>query len=396
MSGMKVLTGLDLMVSDGFASLKGQRVGLLAHPASVDGQLRHILPLMVEAGVDLQALFGPEHGLEGAAQDMETVTEQSSGEPSGVKVYSLYGSDEASLRPSPEMFSGLDVVVVDLQDIGARYYTYAASMGYVMQTAARTGTRVLVLDRPNPLGGRDEDVEGPGLYPQFVSFVGAFNMPIRHSLTLAEYAAWIRKKEAIDVELELVPMKGWSRTMDFEATGLPWIMPSPNMPTNDAAWVYPGQCLLEGTNLSEGRGTTRPFEQCGAPWLDGRAWAETASQDVGDGVRLRPLLLKPMFQKHANRYCGGVQIHVVDRWTIRSLRVSLALLHAARRLAPQDFGWRVEAYEFVSDRLAIDLLFGSDQPRSLLEGGASVADILETFREDEAAFVEERQPVLMY
>lgn len=395
---MTVRTGLDRLVAEGFSRLKGLRVGLLAHQPSVDRQLRHIVPLMVEAGVRLGALFGPEHGLDGAAQDMETVSDgmTPTDRKTGARLYSLYGPTEDSLRPTKEMLTDLDVLVVDLQDVGARYYTYAATLGYAMQTAAEVGLRVLVLDRPNPLGGLSEGVEGPSVEPSYASFVGAFPMPIRHGLTLGEYARWVRRTEALDLDLEVIEMEGWRRDMDFEATGLPWVMPSPNMPTNDTAFIYPGQCLLEGTNLSEGRGTTRPFELCGAPFLDGALWAKAAASTVGPGVVLRPTTIKPMFQKHAGRYCGAVQVHVTDRWSVRPVRVTLGLLKAARTLASSEFSWRTDAYEYVKDRLAIDLLLGSAKPRRMLEAGASVDDLVESFREAEDDFRAVRRDVLLY
>jgi uncharacterized protein YbbC (DUF1343 family) len=395
---MTVRTGLDRLVAEGFRPLKGLRVGLLAHQPSVDARLRHVVPLMEAAGVRLDALFGPEHGLDGAAQDMEVVAEgaRAMDRRTGARVYSLYGATEDSLRPTPDMFEGLDVLVVDLQDVGARYYTYAATMGYAMQTAAQVGLRVMVLDRPNPLGGLEAHIEGPRIHAGFFSFVGAFQMPMRHGLTLGEYAALVRRDEKLDLELEVVPMEGWRRDMDFEATGLPWVLPSPNMPTVDAAWIYPGQCLLEGTNLSEGRGTTRPFELCGAPWLDGQQWAEAAQPHVGPGFALRPTGMKPMFQKHAGERCGAVQVHITDRWAARPVRATLALLRAARDLAPDDFGWRTDAYEYVTDRLAIDLLFGAPGPREALEAGATSEEVDRSFSEDEAAFAEGRRELLLY
>lgn len=386
---MSVLTGLDRLVEEEFTRLKGQRVGLLAHGPSVDRELRHVVHLMRGAGIEPAALFGPEHGITGAAQDMETVDGEA-------RVYSLYGNTEASLHPTMEMLHGLDVLVVDLQDVGARYYTYAATMGYAMRVAAKAGVRVVVLDRPNPLGGLDEDVEGPRLLRAFHSFVGAFEMAIRHGLTIGEYARWIRTLEGIDVDLEVVQMEGWRRSMSFEETGLPWVMPSPNMPTNDTAWVYPGQCLLEGTNLSEGRGTTRPFELCGAPYLDGETWACTAAPHAGSGVVLRPTAIKPTFQKHAGKTCGAVQVHVTDRRTARSIRVTCALIIAARKLAPEAFDWRRERYEFVSDRLAIDLLFGSDVQRKMIESGATADDVVASFADYEWEFRERRKAALLY
>lgn len=390
-------TGLDLLVAEGFARLDGLKVGLLAHQASVDRQIRHVLPLMHEAGVKLVKLFGPEHGITGAAQDMEIVEGKEERDPlTGAAIYSLYGSAESSLAPSKAMLEDLDVLVVDLQDVGARYYTYAATMAYAMRTASGTGLRIMVLDRPNPLGGRAEDVEGPRIDKSYQSFVGAFDMAIRHGLTLGEYALYVRAQQGWDVELEIVKMEGWRRNLSFADTGLPWVMPSPNMPTLDTAWIYPGQCLLEGTNLSEGRGTTRPFELCGAPYLDGNAWAEMAEAHVGPGFLLRPTVIKPTFQKHAKQTCGALQVHVTDPWRAHSLRLTTALLVAARQLAPLAFEWRTERYEYVSDRLAIDLLYGSPGPRLLIESGATAAEVLDTFRADEAAFVERRRPHLLY
>jgi uncharacterized protein YbbC (DUF1343 family) len=392
----RVKTGLDVLVAERFVRLKDQRIGLLAHPASVDAQLHHAVDLMRAAKLRLEVLLGPEHGITGEAQDMEAVDDERTDRATGARLYSLYGSSLDSLKPTQEMLSGLDVLVVDLQDVGARYYTFAATMVYAMEVAAKCGVRVMVLDRPNPLGGRSRDVEGPAIGPTHRSFVGAFDMPIRHGLTIGEYARYVQALERIDVDLEVVGMEGWRRDMEFESTKLPWVLPSPNMPTVDTAWIYPGQCLLEGTNMSEGRGTTRPFELCGAPYIDGRAWAERASAWAGEGVVLRPTFIRPTFQKHAKQRCGAVQVHVTDRWAVRSVRMTIALIKAARELAPGQFDWRREPYEFVSDRLAIDLLFGSAQPRKMIEGGATVEDVVRTFTENEHAFVEKRQPHLLY
>lgn len=393
----RIQTGLDVLIAEGFARLKGRKVGLLAHQPSVDHRLRHALPLMHAAGIEVRALFGPEHGFGGAAQDMEYVLDDAPTEPlTGAKIFSLYGDTEASLRPTAEMFEGLDVLVVDLQDVGARYYTYAATMGYCLELAAETGLKVLVLDRPNPLGGRDQDIEGPPIDPGYFSFVGAFDMPIRHGLTLGEYAGWVVHNKKLSVDYEVVKLIGWRRDMDFEATGLPWVLPSPNMPTVETAWIYPGQCLLEGTNLSEGRGTCRPFELCGAPYLQGEAWATAAGSQAGPGFILRPTVIKPTVRDHAGVSCGALQIHVTDRWAARSLRLSTALMVAARKLAPEDFGWRTETYEFISDRLAIDLLYGSPRPREMIDAGATTDDVISSFAEAEAAFCEARRPVLLY
>lgn len=389
----RVQTGLDQLRDQAFKPLLGLSLGLLAHQPSVDAELRGIVGLMQHSGVDLRVIFGPEHGFGGAAQDMEAVPDEAH---FGPRMVSLYGSSEASLRPDLAYFDEIDLLVVDLQDVGARYYTYAATMGYAMEAAAKAGIPVWVLDRPNPLGGRLDDLEGPGLKPGFTSFVGAYPLITRHSLTLGEIARWIQQHQKLDLDLRVIPMQGWRRDMPFEATGLPWVMPSPNMPTVDTAWIYPGQCLLEGTNLSEGRGTTRPFELCGAPYLDGEAWAKLAETEAGPGFRLRPTVFQPTHQKHAGKLCGGLQVHVTDRRAARSLRLSVALIWAARELAPEAFAWRSDAYEFVKDRLAIDLLFGSSGPREALEAGARPGAICEAFEADHGVYRASLEGVLLY
>jgi uncharacterized protein YbbC (DUF1343 family) len=395
---MKVETGLDRLVSDGFKGLLDQKVGLVAHPASVDVSLRHILPLMHQAGVKLTKLYGPEHGVFGDAQDMEVVEEAQDAVDAltGAQVYSLYGHEETSLRPSVDMLSDLDVIVVDLQDVGARYYTFAATMVYVMQTAAEIGLRVMVLDRPNPLGGRAEDIEGPPVDEGYRSFVGAFDLPMRHGLTMGEYAHLMKKELKLDVDLEVIEMNGWKRGMDFDSTGLPWVLPSPNMPTVDSAWIYPGMCIIEGTQMSEGRGTTRPFELIGAPYIDPRAWVEKLSQHKLPGIALRPTYFTPTFQKHGGTRCGGLQIHVTDRPAVRSVHLAVAFLETVIALAPEGFKWRTERYEYITDRLAIDLLFGSTGPKEALESGAKAEDIVAGFAKNEKAFALRRADALLY
>lgn len=390
---MRVRTGLDRLVTDGFEKLRGRRVGLLAHPASIDRDFRHVRDLMAGAAIAVDALFGPEHGFVGAAQDMESVAAEAVDAP---RVHSLYGSTEASLRPTAEMLDGLDVVVVDLQDVGARYYTYAATLAYVMEAAAAAGVAVMVLDRPNPIGGRDDDLEGPAIVPGFESFVSELPVAIRHGMTMAELAVMIREQRNLDLELEIEPMEGWNRDLDFDETGLPWVLPSPNMPTLDTALVYPGQCLFEGTELSEARGTTRPFELVGAPWVDGRAWADRVEALELPGFALRPTAFKPMFQKHASETCGGLQLHVVDRRRYRPVETATALLWAARHLDPDRFAWRERAYEFVTDRLAIDLLYGSDETRRRIDAGAPWPDVAETLSAGLEAFREARRGWLLY
>ncbi len=390
----RVRTGLDRLAAERFARFRGDRVGLVVHPASVDGRLRHAVELFAAAeGVRLEAVFGPEHGLLGEAQDMAGVRDDR--DPlSGLRAYSLYGSTVESLRPTPEQIAGLDVLVIDLQDVGSRYYTFPTTMLYCMEVAAQVGLRVCVLDRPNPINGAD--VEGPPLRPGYESFVGAHPILIRHGLTVAELAGLYRTERKIDVDLTVVPCEGWRRDMDFEATGLPWVLPSPNMPTVDTAVVYPGQCLIEGTNLSEGRGTTRPFELCGGPGIDARRVAARLNNEGLPDVVFRPAWFLPTFQKHAGRLCGGVQLHVLDRSAFRPVRTGLAVLAALRAAAGERFAWRTEPYEFVSDPIAIDLLFGSDRERTALEAGQDWRGIAAAWEPEEAAWRERRAGALLY
>lgn len=387
-----VVTGLDVLCDHGFAPLRGRRVGLVCHPASVDRHLRHAADLFAEApGVELVALFGPEHGFRGEAQDLIGVAD---GDEARLRVHSLYGATVESLRPNAEQLRGVDTLVIDLQDVGSRYYTFQATMLYCLEAAAANGIAVVVLDRPNPIGG--VAVEGPTVSPGYDSFVGAHPVPIRHGLTIGELAKLYAVERQIDVRLDVIRCDGWRRGMFFDDTGLPWVLPSPNMPTLDTAIVYPGQCLIEGTNLSEGRGTARPFELCGAAGIDPRALARRLEADGLPGVHFRPAWFRPTFQKFAGQDCGGVQLHVTDRDAFQPVRTGLAVLAALRAEAGAGFAWRTETYEFVSDRLAIDLLFGSPRERESIEAGQPWRDVAGIWEADEAAFRERRQPYLMY
>lgn len=391
---VRIRTGLDCLRDRGFAPLRGLRVGLVTHPAAVDGQLRHVRDLLAEApGVHLAALFGPEHGLMGEEQDLIGV--RGGADPdSGLRVHSLYGDTFDSLKPTAEQLHGLDALVIDLQDVGSRYYTFQATMLLCMESASRLGLRTIVLDRPNPLGG--EAVEGPLLQSGYESFVGLHPLVTRHGMTIGELAQMYRAERGLGGELVVVPCEGWRRDLDFEQTGLPWILPSPNMPTLETAFVYPGQCLLEGTNLSEGRGTTRPFELCGAPWIDARKLCRRLQEENWPGVVFRPAWFRATFHKFAGQTCAGVQVHVTDREAFRPVRASLGLLAALRDLSGEHFAWRHETYEFVSDRPAIDLLFGSDRERQALEAGATARDIGRAWEAEEEAFRQRRRQYLLY
>lgn len=386
---MVVASGLDVLAADGFRRLAGRRVAVLCHAASVDARLRHLLELLRQAAIDVRLLLGPEHGLAGAAQDMRPVA---SGRWGSVPVLSLYGAQPQQLRPPPGAFAEVDTLLVDLQDVGSRYYTYAATMRYCLEACAGSAVEVVVLDRPNPLGGAL--VEGPLLPDELRSFVGAWAVPVRHGLTLGELTRAVLD-EGIDVSVEVIPMQGWRRDMWFHQTGLPWVLPSPNMPTVDTAIVYPGACLVEATNLSEGRGTTRPFEILGAPWLDGQRLAGLLAGRV-PGVSWRPLVFQPAFHKHAGSTCGGVQIHVVDREAFRPFACGLAFLWAARQLEPRRFAWREEPYEFVSDRPALDLLTGWPQLRQAIDDGRDPLQLQEDWTGELERYRQRRLAWLLY
>ena len=391
----EVQSGLDLLVAQKFAMLRGKRVGLVTHPAAVDAQLRTAVDLFAAAdGVKLVTIFGPEHGLHGQAQDLISVAgNEAKAVPAAV--HSLYGTSAASLRPTVEQLKGIDVLVVDLQDVGSRYYTFQATMRYCLEVALPLGMLVMVLDRPNPLGGNL--IEGPALRFGFESFVGAHDISIRHGLTVGELAMLYQQELKLGPgEVRVVPCEGWKRRNYFDATGLPWVLPSPNMPTLDTAIVYPGQCLIEGTNLSEGRGTTRPFEICGAPWLDAGKLASKMNSEKLAGVTFRPAWFRPTFQKHAGKDCGGVQLHVTDRSVFQPVRTSLALLATMREMSGDLFAWRTEVYEFVSKPIAIDLLFGSDRERNKIEAGRPWREIAAAWEPEEQAFDHRRHAAWMY
>ena len=393
----RVVPGLERWLAGGpqVCGLRsGARIGLLCHAASVDRAARHaIVRLGEESPYRLARLFAPEHGLWGHEQDMEAVQEAI--DPwTGLPVVSLYGRDRDSLRPRPGQLGDLDAIVVDLQDIGSRYYTFVYTMAYVMEAAGDAGVPVVILDRPNPIDG--VAIEGPPLDPVLASFVGRFPLPVRHGMTIGELARLFRGEFGIDCDLRIVPVEGWKRASDFCATGLPWVPPSPNMPTPGTARVYPGGCLVEGTNLSEGRGTTTPFELLGAPWLDGRELARRAAAERLPGVLFRPASFRPMFQKHAGLPCGGVQVIVTDPAAFRPFATYLVLLREARALDPGRFAWRTDAYEFETERPAIDYLLGREDLRERIERRETVAELEQTWAEGLRAFGERRRAYLLY
>ena len=389
-----VETGLARLAKEQFAPWRGLRLGLLCNPTAVDVQLRHLIDLAAErTDLKLVRLFGPEHGIRGAAQDMVDVTSRRD-ERTGLPVISLYGNDFASLSPSPASLRDLDALVFDLQDIGSRYYTFIWTMALAMQAAGRQGLSFWVLDRPNPLGG--ELLEGPLVSPGFESFVGLHPLPVRHGMTAGEIAGWLRGERGIEVDLKVTKMIGWRREELFDGTGLPWIPPSPNMPTLETALVYPGQCLLEGTNVSEGRGTTRPFEIFGAPFVDPERLRHRLEEHSLPGVRFRPLHFQPTFHKFAGQSCGGLMLHVTDRGSYRPFLTGMAVVAALQELWPDDFRFRTEPYEFVKEIPAFDLLCGSDRIRRGLLGRESLASLVSGWLPDLDAFASVRNRYLLY
>ena len=390
-----VRTGLEVLLTDTsrLSRLNGARIGLLVNPTSVTRDLVHAVDALLASGVVVERLFGPEHGVRGEAQDMEAVDEAF--DPiTGIPTVSLYGADEDSLRPRDSDLDGLDLVICDIQDIGARYYTYVYTIGLMMDACGREGVEVWVLDRPNPLGGTA--VEGNVVLDEYRSFVGMQPLAVRHGMTAGELAQFFVRFGGWTCELDVVEMEGWTRGAWYDDTQLPWVMPSPNMPTLETATVYPGQCLLEGTNCSEGRGTTRPFELFGAPWVDVVELHDALVEHDLPGVVFRRASFRPMFQKHAGHTCAGLQIHVTDRASYDNMATSFAIIQALFRLGPADFRWRDEAYEFVGDRLAIDLLLGDPVLRMGLEDGQEPVELSRATGSRREEFDARRAECLLY
>jgi uncharacterized protein YbbC (DUF1343 family) len=382
-----VETGLSRFIREETSS-RSLPSALVANQSSILPDFRYSWQALAEEGFNLVRIFSPEHGLFGVEQDQVPVREEAG---LSLPVICLYGDDESSLRPRPKDLEGIGRVIFDIQDVGSRYYTYLQTLVFFLEALSGTGTEIVVLDRPNPLGG--VALEGPGLDPDYRSFVGYLPVPPRHGLTAGEYALFARDHLGLDCELRVVTMEGWRRGMTFRETGLPWVPPSPNMPTPDTALVYPGGCLLEGTELSEGRGTTTPFQVAGSPDLDiDRLIRDMESWDL-PGLRLRPLLFRPQFNKHAGRLCQGVGIHPADR-TFRPFETFVVLVHSAFRQDALHF--TRDVYEFNSVHPAFDLLTGSGAIRQLIESGARPAEIRESWRENEKSFMESRSPFLLY
>lgn len=389
--------------------LRGARLGAVVHPASVLPALTHLVDVLVRPGAPwrLAALFGPQHGILGHTQDNMVEWEGGVDPRYGVPVHSLYG---AHRKPTPAMLEGLDALLVDLQDVGARYYTFVWTLLLVMEAAHERGLSVVVVDRPNPIGGRE--VEGPLLDPAYRSFVGLHDVPIRHGLTIAEMARLLAAERLPGLRLHTLPMEGWVRAMHADETGLPWVLPSPNMPTIETALVYPGTCLLEATTVSEGRGTCRPFEIVGAPWIDSARLKGDLDSLRLPGAVFRECGFQPTFHKGHGRLCRGIQIHVTDRAAYRPVRTGFAVIWALRRQGalaapveidpfrpegiPDAFAWKAPPYEYETARLPFDILAGHARWREMIDADRDPNEIAEAWRDDGRAWRERRRPFLLY
>jgi uncharacterized protein YbbC (DUF1343 family) len=376
----RVKSGLEHLLNQDAAELRGKRVGLVTHPAAVLPDLTGVLDALLGAGVQVTALFASEHGLVGAAADGALVGDGVDAH-TGLPIYSLYGS---TYEPTPAMLQDVDVVVFDMQDVGARFYTFLSTLFYVLKGTAQARKPVIVLDRPNPITGTH--VEGPLVDPGCESFVGIAPIPIRHGLTLGELACYLNAECNLGAELNVVKMQGWERGMWFDGTDLPWVPTSPNMPHPSTTVVYPGMCLLEGTNLSVGRGTAIPFEICGASWLDGRALATQLNALATSGARFRLIQFRPTANRYAGELCEGIQVHVTEREALRPVSLGLQVIAAVRALAPTQFEWNAH----------FDRLMGSPRIREALDVGRAPADLIAEWAEVESAFADARAPYLLY
>ncbi|HEU4390339.1 MAG TPA: DUF1343 domain-containing protein [Blastocatellia bacterium] len=384
--------GLEVLLETRLDLLGGKRAGLIINPASVNSRFESTLDLFRgNRSINLVALFGPQHGIRGNTQDNMIEWASFRDERTGLPAFSLYGETRI---PTPEMLSGIDVLVFDIPDVGTRVYTFAYTMALAMQAARDHGTSFVVLDRPNPIGGTA--IEGSLLDSRYSSFVGMFAVPMRHGLTIGELALLFNREFGIGCELQVVPMDGWRRDYWYDDTGFPWVMPSPNIPTHDTAIVYPGTVLLEGTNVSEGRGTTRPFEVAGAPYADPYRLSDELAGYSLPGVFFRPLYFQPTFNKYAGELCGGVQIHVTDRCVFKPVLTGVAIVRAMRHLYPASFEWKQPPYEYVFDKLPFDVIAGGAHLRGRIERGESLSQIEGSWVTDVESFRKTRGQYLLY
>ena len=386
---MSVLTGIDVLEKNGFNILKNAKVGVVVNPASVNRHIEATLDLLLRHGVQVKVIFGPQHGLYAETQANMEEWEGFHDARTGLPVYSLYGKVR---KPQPEMLKEIDTLVFDLPDVGARYYTFIWTLGLCMQACVAQEKRIVILDRPNPINGIK--VEGPVIDPEFSSFMGMYPIAVRHGMTVGELALLFNDEFGIKCQLEVVKMEGWRRGMWFDDTRLPWVIPSPNMPTLDTATVYPGMCLFEGTNLSEGRGTTRPFEIFGAPWLDPYLLKEMLEKEKFPGVFFRPLSFIPTFNKWKDELCRGIQIHVTDRAHFLPFEIALAIVKYSQELHPDSFRWSAPPYEYEEKKLPFDIIAGTDRLRKMMN--KALKDICLSWQKELTEFRIMREKYLLY
>ena len=387
---MSVILGCERLLDSG--RLDGARVGIVCNPSSVDRGLRHGADrIAVHPRARLTAIFGPQHGFRSNVQENMIESGHTRDDIRRVPVYSLYSETRT---PTAAMLQDLDLLVIDLQDIGTRIYTYIYTMANCLTAARDHGVKVIVCDRPNPIGGAA--VEGPMLVNGFESFVGLYPIPMRHGMTIGELARLFNDAFGLGADLEVVEMQGWRRDMYFDDTHVPWVLTSPNIPTLDTCIVYPGTVLFEGTNLSEGRGTTRPFELVGAPWIIAERFTDAMNRLELPGAFFRPAVFEPTFHKHTKTSCGGCQIHVLDRARFRPVETGVALMSAFRASDPARFAWRDPPYEYEHERLPIDILAGSSSLREQVEAGRPAREIARSWESDVLAFEKVRERFLLY
>jgi len=384
--------GIERLLDDKIALLKGARVGLVCNQASVNHEFRHAADLFHQhPEINLTTLFGPQHGIRGDVQDNMIETEHATDRTTGLPIYSLYSETR---EPSEEMLREVDVIVVDLQDVGTRIYTFVYTLANCMQAAKKLNKRVIACDRPNPING--VQLEGVVLDPAFASFVGQFPIATRHGMTFCELGRLFIKAFGIGSELECVMMEGWSRTLWYDETDSPWVLPSPNMPTLDAATVFPGTVHLEGTQMSEGRGTTKPFELVGAPYIDADRFAQALNGLGLPGVYFRSCVFLPTFQKHGGQACGGVQIHVTNRETFQPALSGIAVVKTAFDMYGDEFKWKTPPYEYEYDKNPFDVIAGTSKVREAIEQGDSLESISESWQAPLAEFSRLRGDFLLY
>ena len=392
MTRRKIKLGLERLLEEQSHLLRGAKVGLICNQASVDHSLRHAADLLHEhPEIQLQALFGPQHGIRGDVQDNMIETAHTTDPQTGLPIHSLYSE---SREPTEAMLEDLDVLIFDMQDVGCRMYTFAYTMANCMVAARKFGKKVIVCDRPNPITG--EHVAGNVLEPEQASFVGQFAVPTRHAMTLGELAKLFNEHFGLGAELDVIRMDGWERGHWHDQTDAPWVMPSPNIPTLDSATVFPGTVHFEGTQLSEGRGTTRPFELVGAPYVDPEEYARRLNERELAGVYFRSCIFRPTFQKHAGISCGGVQIHVLDREKFEPVITGITMVKIAYDLYPDEFRWKEPPYEYVYDRNPFDVIAGTSKIREAMEAGNSIETLEESWNEELDTFRRVRENYLLY